>query len=125
MAYESPQGRKRPNTSSDQLRRSKRPRSAPDDYFMPTATDSFGLSHPESVQLRLDKVSESVKEAGYISIYHAALEAARVAVKSDRRMSGRVELREFVNSGDMSELYNLSHSVHNINRLPAEQQSLH
>jgi hypothetical protein len=35
---------------------------------------------------------------------------------------GRVKLREFVNSGDMSEL---SHSVRHINRSPPEQESQH
>ena len=154
MTSETPLQRKRANTSSDQPPRVKRPRSAPDDtflptrrgkrahsfdqpqrpkrariapedYFMPIATDSLGDSHPESIQLRLDKVSDSVKEAGYNSIFHAALEAARCATTSDRKDSGRRELREFVNSGELNELYNLSHSVRHINRLPPEEKVLH
>lgn len=92
---------------------------------MLAATDSLGKSHPESVQLRLDRISDSVKEAGYTSIFHAALEAARTAVTSDRKELGRRELREFVNSGDMSEFYNLSHSARHINRLPHEQEAIH
>lgn len=50
---------------------------------MPAATDLLGDFHPESVQLRLDRISDSVKEAGYTSIFDAALEAARMAVGSD------------------------------------------
>ena len=111
--------------SFDQPQRPKRARIAPDDYFMPVATDSLGDSHPESIELRLDKVSDSVKEAGYNSIFHAALEAARRAAASDRKDLGRVELREFVNSGDLNELYNLSHGVRHINRLPPEEKALH
>ena len=92
---------------------------------MPAATDSLGASHPESIQLRLEKVSDSVKEAEYTSIFHAALEAARMVIASDRKELGPLELREFINSGDMSKLYNLSYSVRHINRLPPEQEAQH
>ena len=92
---------------------------------MPVATESLGDSHPESIQLRLDKVSDSVKEAGYNSIFHAAREAARQAAASDRKDPARVELREFVNSADLNELYNVSHGVRYINRLPPEEEALH
>ena len=51
-----PQRIRRHCTASDGTPRSKRPRSAPDDYFMPMATDSC---HSESVQLRLDMFWES------------------------------------------------------------------
>ena len=47
--------RKRAHSSSDQPRHGKRPRSASDDCFISTATDSLGATHPESIQLRLDK----------------------------------------------------------------------
>jgi hypothetical protein len=120
-----PTRRKRAHSASDEPQRTKRPRSAPDDYFIPTATDSLGATHPESIQLRLQKVSDSVKEAGYPSIFHATLDAARMAAASDRKTLGRVELREFVNSGEMSELYHVSHSVRHITRLPPEQESQH
>jgi hypothetical protein len=48
-----------------------------------------------------------------------------MAAGSDRKTLGRVELREFVNSGDTSELYNISHSVRHVNRSPPEQESQH
>ena len=92
---------------------------------MPMDTDWLGLSQSESVQLRLDRLSESLRQVGHTSIYDAALEAAQVASESDRKAKERRELRQFVDSGGVSELYNLSYNVRHINHFPADEQLQH
>ena len=57
-------------------RYTKRGRQGPGDYFMPLATDFLGQDHQESVDLRIERLSDMAKQLGFTSIFDAILKAS-------------------------------------------------
>ena len=96
-----------------------------ENLYLKFATDPLGQTHEDSIQIRIDIVSDTVQKCGFTSIYDAALVTARQAADSHRKTQQRNDLREFADSGGMTDLYRLSRSIYHANGTSSKQQEHH